>query len=241
MRDGQTLGTYPIEELSVRKVVELMVGGILTDDRPERTSPTATPALELAARVCQDGEVPRRRRHGPSGRDRRPLRACRLRASRRSRRPSTASTGPTRGEILLDGKADRAALAAGRAEPRHRAAAGEPQAAGHVLVPVDRVQHLRRAPAAAVQRFGIWVDRAASEPVARDMIKRLAGQDAQRAPADRRDVRRQRAEGGAGPAARRAAECWCSPSRPRASTSAPRRRSTGSSPNWPTTARRCWS
>ena len=46
MRDGQTIGTYPIEELSVRKVVELMVGGILTDERPHREIPTAPPALE---------------------------------------------------------------------------------------------------------------------------------------------------------------------------------------------------
>jgi len=36
MRDGQTIGTYPIGELSVRKVVELMVGGILTETKHER-------------------------------------------------------------------------------------------------------------------------------------------------------------------------------------------------------------
>ena len=48
MRDGQTLGTYPIEELSVRKVVELMVGGILTETKHERaTDPDAVPRLEL--------------------------------------------------------------------------------------------------------------------------------------------------------------------------------------------------
>ena len=40
MRDGRTLGTYPVEELSVRKVVELMVGGILTETKHERATDT---------------------------------------------------------------------------------------------------------------------------------------------------------------------------------------------------------
>jgi ABC-type sugar transport system ATPase subunit len=39
MRDGQTLGTWPIEELSVRRIVELMVGGILEDTPPEPIKP----------------------------------------------------------------------------------------------------------------------------------------------------------------------------------------------------------
>jgi rhamnose transport system ATP-binding protein len=36
MRDGRTIGTYLIEELLVRKVVELMAGGILTETKHER-------------------------------------------------------------------------------------------------------------------------------------------------------------------------------------------------------------
>ena len=47
MRDGQTIGTYPIGELSVRKVAELMVGGILSDERPHREVPDGPPALDL--------------------------------------------------------------------------------------------------------------------------------------------------------------------------------------------------
>ena len=50
MRDGRTIGTYPIGELSVRKVVELMVGGILTETKHEREiDPEAGPRLELQA------------------------------------------------------------------------------------------------------------------------------------------------------------------------------------------------
>ena len=45
MRDGQTIGTYPIDELTVRQIAELMVGGILSDDRPDRDrSPTGHPS-----------------------------------------------------------------------------------------------------------------------------------------------------------------------------------------------------
>jgi len=47
MRDGETLGTWPIGELSVRRIAELMVGGVL-DDRPrEHRVPDGAPRLEL--------------------------------------------------------------------------------------------------------------------------------------------------------------------------------------------------
>jgi len=47
MRDGQTIGTHPIGELSVRQIVELMVGGILDDSRHERAVEPGEPRLEL--------------------------------------------------------------------------------------------------------------------------------------------------------------------------------------------------
>jgi len=47
MRDGETIGTYPIAELSVRQIAELMVGGILNDQRGERTIPVGPPRLVL--------------------------------------------------------------------------------------------------------------------------------------------------------------------------------------------------
>ncbi|BCJ46382.1 ribose import ATP-binding protein RbsA [Actinoplanes ianthinogenes] len=47
MRDGQTIGTYPIGDLSVRRIAELMVGGILSDERPHRDVPDGPPVLEL--------------------------------------------------------------------------------------------------------------------------------------------------------------------------------------------------
>ncbi|MCZ2837926.1 sugar ABC transporter ATP-binding protein [Modestobacter sp. VKM Ac-2985] len=47
MRDGQTIGTHPIADLDVRQIVELMVGGILDDARPDRAVPPGDPRLEL--------------------------------------------------------------------------------------------------------------------------------------------------------------------------------------------------
>ena len=47
MRDGRTIGTYPIKELTVRQIAELMVGGILSDARPDRQLPDGPPVLEL--------------------------------------------------------------------------------------------------------------------------------------------------------------------------------------------------
>jgi rhamnose transport system ATP-binding protein len=47
MRDGRTIGTYPIAELSVRQVAELMVGGLLSDVREDRAVPGGPPVLVL--------------------------------------------------------------------------------------------------------------------------------------------------------------------------------------------------
>ena len=47
MRDGQTIGTYPIADLDVRRIAELMVGGILSDERPHRAVPDGDPELAL--------------------------------------------------------------------------------------------------------------------------------------------------------------------------------------------------
>ncbi|MDV3128004.1 sugar ABC transporter ATP-binding protein [Mycobacterium sp. 21AC1] len=47
MRDGSTIGTYPVGELSVRRMAELMVGEALSDDRSVRVVPDGPPVLEL--------------------------------------------------------------------------------------------------------------------------------------------------------------------------------------------------
>ncbi|MBW6434607.1 sugar ABC transporter ATP-binding protein [Actinoplanes hulinensis] len=47
MRDGRTIGTYPIKDLSVRQIAHLMVGEELSDARPHREVPDGPAALEL--------------------------------------------------------------------------------------------------------------------------------------------------------------------------------------------------
>ena len=203
MRDGRTIGTYPIEELSVRKVVELMVGGILTETKHEREiDPKTEPRLELEGLgrrgeyddvnvMVRPGEIVGSLRPGRLGclRDRR----LHLRHRARRLRPDPAGRAP-----------DPAPLAAARAALGHRAAAGEPQAAGNVLLPVDHVQHLGRAPHAAEQapRLGRSCPGTPGGP-GHDQASR--GEDAEREPADRSDVGRQRTKGRAGPAAGRTA------------------------------------
>jgi ABC-type sugar transport system ATPase subunit len=47
MRDGETIGTWPIGELDVRRIAELMVGGVLDESAAPREVPQAEPRLEL--------------------------------------------------------------------------------------------------------------------------------------------------------------------------------------------------
>ena len=92
MRDGQTIGTYPIGDLDVRRIAELMVGGILSDERPHREIPDGEPVLVLdgLGRAGKFHDVAVEVRAGEIVV---PVRAGRLRASRRSRPASTGSTG----------------------------------------------------------------------------------------------------------------------------------------------------
>ena len=47
MRDGSTIGTYPVEDMSVRRIAELMVGEALSEHSGPRTVPVGEPVLEL--------------------------------------------------------------------------------------------------------------------------------------------------------------------------------------------------
>jgi rhamnose transport system ATP-binding protein len=47
MRDGQTVSTQPIDDLSVRQIVELMVGGVLSEARPAGEVTRGATVLEL--------------------------------------------------------------------------------------------------------------------------------------------------------------------------------------------------
>ncbi len=172
MRDGQTLGTYPIEELSVRKVVELMVGGILTENKHERvTDPDAVPRLELKS-LGRHGEY-----HDVDLKVR-PGEIVGLYGLVGSGVSEIAASiyGIDRvdsGSILLDGKDVRPR------SPRHA------QRLGIALLPANRklqgmfsfqsiAFNISAAHLSLLSKLNTWVDRGRERTVSRDMIKRLA-------------------------------------------------------------------
>ena len=171
MRDGQTLGTWPIEELSVRKVVELMVGGILEDTPPEHAVPDAPPRLVLEG-LGLEGE------YSDVDVSVRPGEVVTLYGLIGSGAAEIAETvygmrRATTGRILLDGKP---------------VAPSSPRAAkrlGIALLPANRkLQGLFGFQSIAfnisaghlplLSKLRLWMDRGRERQVARDFIQRLA-------------------------------------------------------------------
>jgi rhamnose transport system ATP-binding protein len=172
MRDGETIGTYPIGDLSVRKVVELMVGGILTSTKHERQVDTsATPGLELSALgrrgefhdvdvIVRPGEIVGLYGLVGSG------------VSEIADSVYGIDHADT-GTILLDGRPVRPR------SPRHA------QRLGIGLLPANRKQqgmfsfqsimfNISAGHLGLLSHFKVWVDRAKERTVAKEMINRLA-------------------------------------------------------------------
>src|SRR3954447_14228847 len=171
MRDGQTVGTWPIEELSVRRIVELMVGGILEDAPPEHSVADAAPVLVLEGLGCageysdvdvaiRPGEIVTLYGLIGSG-------AAEIAETLYGMRRATAS------RILLD---------------RRQISPSSPRAAkklGIALLPANRKQqglfsfqsiafNISAGHLPLLSRFGTWMDRGRERKVAREFISRLA-------------------------------------------------------------------
>jgi rhamnose transport system ATP-binding protein len=171
MRDGQTIGTYPIDELDVRRIAELMVGGILSDERPHRPVPEGDPVLVLdglgRAGKFSGVDVAVRRGeivclYGLVGSGVSEIAACIYGIDR-----------PTHGQMRLKGR------------PITPRSPQDAQRRGIALLPANRkvegmfsfqsiafnisAGHLR-----LLSRLGLLVDRARERTVAKDLIKRLA-------------------------------------------------------------------
>src|SRR3954468_11637762 len=171
MRDGQTLGTWPIEELSVRRVVELMVGGILEDTPPEHSLADAAPVLVLEGLGCageysdvdvaiRPGEIVTLYGLIGSG-------AAEIAETLYGMRRATA------GRILLDGR------------PISPSSPRAAKKRGIALLPPNRKQqglfsfqsiafNISAGHLPLLSRFGTWMDRGRERKVAREFISRLA-------------------------------------------------------------------
>ncbi|WP_111768607.1 sugar ABC transporter ATP-binding protein [Nakamurella deserti] len=170
MRDGTTLGTFGIGELSVRRIVELMVGGIIADDKPAREIPDVPAKLQLEklGLTGQFHDVDVSVRPGEI------VGLYGLVGSGVSEIAATIYGIETAdsGEIRLNGRAIRPK------SPRHA------QKLGIALLPANRklegmfsfqpiAFNISAGHLSLLSRAG-WVDRKRETTVARDMIKRLA-------------------------------------------------------------------
>jgi len=171
MRDGRTIGTFPIGDLDVRRIAELMVGGILSDERPHREIPDGDPVLVLdglgragkfhdVAVEVRAGEIVCL--YGLVGSGVSEIAACVYGIDR-----------PTSGRMLLRGR------------PIAPRSPQQAQRNGIALLPANRkvegmfsfqsiafnisAGHLK-----LLSRLGLLVDRARERSVAQDLIKRLA-------------------------------------------------------------------
>ncbi len=170
MRDGTTLGTFGIGELSVRRIVELMVGGILAEDKPLREIPDVPARLVLSG-LGLDG------RFHDVNLEVRPGEIVGLYGLVGSGVSEIAATvygieQADHGEILLDGMPIRPK------SPRHA------QKLGIALLPANRKLegmfsfqpisfNISAGHLGLLSKAG-WVDRKRETAVAVDMIRRLA-------------------------------------------------------------------
>jgi rhamnose transport system ATP-binding protein len=171
MRDGETIGTYPIGDLTIRRIVELMVGGALEEHTEPRVVADAPPRLVLEDLAC-DGHFEQ------VDVTVRPGEIVGLYGLVGSGVAEIADViygirHATGGRILLDGKT------VSPKDPRHA------KHLGIALLPANRkaqgmfsfqsiafnisVGHLP-----LLSRAGTWMDRRKETSVARDMVKRLA-------------------------------------------------------------------
>jgi ABC-type sugar transport system ATPase subunit len=171
MRDGSTVGTYPIGELTVRQVAELMVGGIMDEQRAPRSVSDAPPRLELRSLglagkfhdvnlAVRPGEIVGLYGLVGSG-------VAEIASTIYGVEPATS------GEIRVSGRPVRPR------SPRHA------QKLGIALLPADRKRqgvftfqpisfNISIGHLGLLSRFGLWMDRARERRVARGLIDRLA-------------------------------------------------------------------
>jgi ABC-type sugar transport system ATPase subunit len=171
MRDGRTIGTYPIADLSVRQIAHLMVGEELSDSRPHRQVPEGPAVLELRglsrAGKFRDVDVSVKAGeivalYGLVGSGVSEIAACVYGIDR-----------ATHGQLVVNSSQVNIK------SPQHA------QRLGIALLPANRkvegmfgfqsiAFNISAGHLPLLSRFGVWVDRAREKAVARKLIERLA-------------------------------------------------------------------
>ena len=171
MRDGETVGTWPIGELTVRRIVELMVGGILEDTPAEHAVAGTEPRLVLEG-LGAEGEF------ADVDVAVRPGEIVSLYGLVGSGAAEVAETvygmrRATAGRILLDGR------------PIAPRSPREAKKLGIALLPADRkgqgmfsfqsiAFNISAGHLPLLSRLGVWMDRRRERDVAREFIQRLS-------------------------------------------------------------------
>jgi ABC-type sugar transport system ATPase subunit len=171
MRDGKTIGTHPMSELSVREIAEMMVGGILDDENAHLAVPDGAVALELDS-LGLSGEFHDVNVSVRSGE----IVALYGLVGSGVAEIASAIYGiehATEGEIRVSGRTVRPK------SPRHA------QKLGIALLPADRKQqgmfsfqpisfNISVGHLSKLSKFKIWMDRGRERSVARDLIERFS-------------------------------------------------------------------
>ncbi|MDF2443375.1 MAG: rhamnose transport system ATP-binding protein [Subtercola sp.] len=171
MRDGETVSTHPIRDLTVRQIAELMVGGNLDDERRERQTEPGEVCLELR-------DLALGRRFNGVDLTVRAGEVVGLYGLVGSGVADIAGTifgmaRATGGEILLGG------------QPISPTSPRAAQKLGIAYLPANRKKegmfafqsiafNISAGQLRLLRRFGIWVDTAREKVVAAEMISRLA-------------------------------------------------------------------
>ena len=173
MRDGRTIGTYPMSELTVREIAEMMVGGEpQRRERRARRLPTARTLLELDS-LGLTGEF-----HDVT---------CRSVAGEIVALYGLVGSGvseiadavygiehATSGEIRVAGQGGPAQVAAAGAEARHRPPARRTASSRACSRSRPSRSTSRSAHLPAMSKLRVWMDRRRERSVSRDLIKRLS-------------------------------------------------------------------
>ena len=171
MRDGSTIGTHPVEEMSVRRMAELMVGEALSEQTGPRTAPEGKPVLELKSLARAGPSTTSACSCGPARSS--VSTGWSAPASPRSPSASTGWPGPVRARSWSRDAPSRRARHDRPSGPESRCC--PPTARPRACSPSSPSPSTCRSVTCSASRWGrTFVDRRRERTVVKDLMKRLS-------------------------------------------------------------------